>query len=361
MFATASSVPFKRRLMLDVGLPVLAVMIATALSLLIIAASSRSFDQAISAFLEGAFGSRYALAASLNRATVLALTGLGFLFAARANLCNVGGEGQIAIGGMAAAAIALYGGAASLPSPASWLYPLAGGVLAGAAWGAIAGGLKVRFGTNEVISTLMLSFIGLWLVYWATHSDALLRQPRDSSTSLPESLDIPALTRIPILSGDPAFPVHTGALVAIVFTLLLAIYLRKGAIGLRLRAVGANEHAAHALGINRTGLTILALAVAGGLSGAAGSLMIQGEQWNLKTGFSSGYGFDGLVIGLLARGSPFAVVAYALFFGFLRSGGISMEISAGVPSAVVVLMQGVIVLLVAALAYLSERRNLRHE
>lgn len=339
--------------------PLLAVGAALLVTLLVVAATSRSFTDALSAFADGTIGSPYALAASINRAVALALTGLGFLFAARANLCNVGGEGQIALGGIAATTAALYGGAAALAQPLSWIFPMFAGLCAGALWGAIAGVLKVRFGTNEVISTLMLSFIGVWLVYWTTHSDAMLRQPRTSTTSLPESLELPEMTRAPLLTGDPAFPLHVGVVLAVIGAFALLFLLRKAALGVKLRAVGANERAAHALGLNRSALLVLALTVAGGFSGVAGALMIQGEQWNLKAGFSSGYGFDGLVIGLLARNSPLAVLAYALLFGFLRSGGISMEISGGVPSAVVVLMQGTIVILVAAMANLGVRGGVR--
>ena len=339
--------------------PLLAVAFSMAVSLVVVAATSPSLVQAITAFVEGAFGSPYALAATINRTAVLALTGLGFLFAARANLCNVGGEGQIAIGGAVATALALYGGAAQLPGPLAWIYPAAGAFVAGSIWGAAAGVLKARFGTNEVISTLMLTFIGVWLVYWATHSDAMLRQPRTSSTSLPESLEIPQLTRLPVMTEDPASPVHIGIVVAAAVAAVLWLVLRRGSIGTRLKALGLNEQAAYALGLDRAALTIVALGVAGGLSGLAGALMIQGEQLNLKAGFSSGYGFDGLVIGLLARGSPWAVLAYAAFFAFLRSGGISMEIGAGVPSAVVVMMQGLIVVTVAAAAFLGSARMAR--
>jgi simple sugar transport system permease protein len=99
--------------------------------------------------------------------------------------------------------------------------------------------------------------------------------------------------------------------------------------------------------------------VAGGLGGLAGAIMIQGEQYILKSGFTSGYGFDGLVVGLLARGSALGVVAGALLFGFLRSGGLSMEISAGVPAAVVMIIQGLIVIAIAGSAILTERESAR--
>ena len=111
------------------------------------------------------------------------------------------------------------------------------------------------------------------------------------------------------------------------------------------------------LGIRRDGVIVAALSIAGGFGGLAGAIMLLGEQYYLKAGFSSGYGFDGLVVGLLSRGSATGVMIGAIFFGFLRSGGISMEISAGVPSAVVLIVQGLIVVAVAGSTFLLERRG----
>ena len=130
---------------------------------------------ALAAFADGAWGSPYAIASSINRALALGLIGLGFIFANRANLTNVGGEGQIAMGGMAATAMALYGGASHLPAPLSYLVPMLAAALAGGLWGGVAGVLKAKVGTNEVISTLLLSFVAVWLLYWSVQSVALLR------------------------------------------------------------------------------------------------------------------------------------------------------------------------------------------
>lgn len=295
---------------------------------------------------DGAFGSPYAIGASLNRATVLALVGLGFCWAYRCRLINVGGEGQIAIGGICATAVALHGGAAHLSAPWSVLYPVIAAALGGFAWGGIAGMMKAKLGTNEVISTLMLSFIALWILYAVTHSPEWLRQPMTSSTALPESPEIPVAMRLPtVMRGSP---LHAGWLAVPLGVVLLWIALERSTLGVLLRAVGFNERGARHFGI-RAGLHLsLSLAIAGAFAGIAGAAMILGEQHNLKGEFSSGYGFDGLVVGLLARGSPIAVIPYALFFGFLRSAGISLEIMARVPSSVVVLLQGVIVVLVAA-------------
>src|SRR5580700_10435232 len=187
--------------------------------------------------------------ASINRSVVFALVGIGFVLANRANLTNVGGEGQIAVGGIAATAVALYGGVAHLPLGLPILLPMAAAVAAGAFWGAIAGVLKVKAGTNEVISTLLLSFIAIWMVYWSVQSEALLRRPMTTSATLPESLEIPESTQLPLLTGDYSFPLHIGLPIAILIAIVAAIVLDKTTFGVKLRAVGLNPTAARRAGI----------------------------------------------------------------------------------------------------------------
>ena len=335
---------------------------ATAAGLLIgvglVSATGASVGDAVAAFWDGMLGSTFAVGASINRAVALTLVGLGFILADRAGLTNVGAEGQLAVGGIAATALALHG-AERLPLGLAVVAPLVGGVLAGALWGGIAGLLRVRRGTNEVISTLLLTFIALLMVYGAVQSEKLLRQPMTSAATLPESLEVPAPTKLPTLLADPSSPLHVGVVLAALATLGVAVALAKTTFGVRLRAVGLNELAARRAGIRDGRLVVAALLVAGGLGGLAGAIMIQGEQYILKSGFTSGYGFDGLVVGLLARGSAVGVVAGALLFGFLRSGGLSMEISAGVPAAVVMVIQGLIVIAIAGSAIVARGRDAR--
>ena len=177
--------------------PVLAVAFAALVGLALIAAIGVSVPNALAAFIDGTLGSPYAIAASINRSTVFALVGFGFVLANRANLTNVGGEGQIAVGGIAATAVALYGHVDRLPLGLAFILPMLAAIIAGALWGALAAVLKVKSGTNEVISTLLLSFIGVWLLYWCVQSPVLLRKPMTSSATLPESLEIP--------DGDASF------------------------------------------------------------------------------------------------------------------------------------------------------------
>jgi ABC-type uncharacterized transport system permease subunit len=340
-------------------IPIMAVIAAFAVGLALIALTGASVDKAVSGFIEGAFRSSYAISVSLNRTTIYALVGFGFILAARAGLTNVGGEGQTAMGGIAATAAALHGGVAWLPLGLAFILPMIAAAVAGGLWGGIAGVLKVRTGTNEVISTLLLSFIAIWMVYWCVQSNDLLRQPMSSAATLPESPEIAAATQLPLLTGSYASPVTLGAPIALVLGVLVWVALTRSAFGFRLSLAGFNPLAAARAGAPTDRMTVLALMIAGALVGLAGSMMLQGEQYSLKAEFSSGYGFDGLVAGLLARGSAPGVIAGALLFGFLRSGGITMEMAASVPTALVQIVQGLIVVSVAGAALWMNRRAAR--
>jgi simple sugar transport system permease protein len=340
----------------SVMISVAAVLAAAMVGVALIFAMGVPVVDAVGAFVDGTIGTPYAIAASINRSIAFALVGIGFVVANRANLVNVGGEGQIAVGGIAATAVALYGHVAGLPAGLPFLIPLIAATIAGMLWGSIAGVLKIKAGTNEVISTLLLSFIAVWLVYWCVQSPQLLRKPMTSSATLPESLEIPDSTQLPLLTGDYSFPVHIGLPVTLVIAIIAAIVLSKTVFGLQLRAVGFNPIAASRAGISYSRMVLISLAAAGGLGGLAGGFMLLGEQYVLKDGFSSGYGFDGLVAGLLARGSVVGVIAAALLFGFLRSGGINMEMVAGVPTALVMVIQGLIVVTLAGASFFMGRR-----
>jgi simple sugar transport system permease protein len=341
------------------GISVAAVAAAMAIGGVLVALMGVPVGEAVAAFADGAWGSPYALSASINRALVLMLVGLGFVFAERANLTNVGGEGQIAVGGIAATALALWAPVAGLPLGLAFMVPLLGACLAGALWGGLAGVLKARAGTNEVIATLLLSFIAVWMVYGSVQSEQLLRRPMTTSATLPESLEIPAATQLPLLLGDASMPLHAGLPIGLALAVLVAVVLGYTVLGVRLRAIGLNPLAARRAGMPVERLAIGALCAAGALGGLAGACMLQGEQYTLKAGFSSGYGFDGLVVGLLARGSVPGVVAGALLFGFLRSGGINMEMATQVPTALVVVIQGLIIVILAGAALAIQRLEAR--
>jgi simple sugar transport system permease protein len=224
-------------------------------------------------------------------------------------------------------------------------------------WGGLAGVLRAARNTNEVISTLLLSFIALPIVYWSVESFHLLRKPMTEVSSLPESPEIADATKLPMLMPhDSTSPLHIGLILCIVAVAVVWLVLQRGSFGLKLRAVGLNATASRRAGIATGGVIVTAMTVSGALGGLAGAIMIQGQNFYLTSDFSSGYGFDGLVVGLLSRGSIAGVVLGALLFGFLRSGSIVMEISAHVPAAVMLVCQGLIVIFVAGSTWILERK-----
>jgi ABC-type uncharacterized transport system permease subunit len=234
----------------SIVISVAAVLAAALVGLVLIFALGVSVSEAVAAFIDGTLGTPYAIAASVNRSIAFALVGIGFVIANRANLVNVGGEGQIAVGGIAATAVALYGHVDGLPAGLSFIVPLLAAIFAGMLWGSIAGILKIKAGTNEVISTLLLSFIAVWLLYWCVQSPQLLRKPMTSSATLPESLEIPEATKLPLLTGDFSFPLHIGLPITVVVAIVAGIVLAKTVFGLQLRAVGFNPVAASRAGIS---------------------------------------------------------------------------------------------------------------
>ncbi len=329
------------------GIPALATLAAFGLGLLLIVAAGAPLGDALHALEDGMYGTAYALGASLNSAALLALVGGGFVVAARCGLTNVGGEGQISIGGLAATAIGLHG-AARLPGPLPVIVPLAAGIAGGAAWGAIAGALKAYRGTNEVISTLLMNFVAMGLVSLAVHEPSLLRQPATTAQTLPNSPPLPAATHLPLLPLHDGSQGTLGIVIAALVLIAVSVLVRQSAFGLKLRSVALGKQAAARAGISPGKMAIAALAIAGGAAGLAGGILVLSTPFILQDGFSSGYGFQGLVVGLLARGSAAGVALAALLFGFLNTGGISLEVGVGVPSTVVLIVEAVIVISIAA-------------
>ncbi|BCJ41419.1 hypothetical protein GCM10010168_55820 [Actinoplanes ianthinogenes] len=334
-----------------------AAVLAAGVGLLLAAGAGTAPGTAAGALAEGMGGSAYARGSSLNAAAVLALIAVGFTVAHRAGLVNVGGEGQLSVGGVAGAAAGL-----ALPAGVpSWLgvpLVLTAGFAAGAAWAAIAGLLKARRGTSEVITTLLLNFVGAGLLALSVHEQALLRQPVTSAETLPQSAPLPDGARLPLI-GSVASPATLIVPLAVLAALLAALVLRHTGTGLRLTAIGHSPAASARLGLRVGRLEAGGLAVAGGLAGLAGAALIGTAPYVLAEHFTSGYGFAGLVVGLLARGSLTAVLGLALLFGALANGGLNLQLAANVPAASVQVVQSLLVLLIAAAMLWTRSRDTR--
>lgn len=328
---------------------VAAMVVAALVGFALAAAAGAGPADVIDALIEGTLGSPFAIGTSLNNAALLMLVAAGFTIAYRAGLVNVGGEGQLCLGGIGATAVgvSLPDG---LPLPIGLLATLTAAALAGAGWAAIAAWLRVRRGTSEIITTLLLNFVGLALVVLMVQEPSLLRQPMTSSETLPQSEPLAAAAHLPLL-GLAKNPATIAMVIAVIVVVAVGIMLRHSAVGLRLNAVGLSTTAAARLGVHVDRTAFLGLTTAGAFSGLAGGCLVTTAPFILADGFSSGFGFAGLVVGLLARGSMVAVAAVSLLFGFLVSGGINLQLAAGVPSSTVTVVQSVLIILIAGAAW----------
>jgi simple sugar transport system permease protein len=322
--------------------------VATALVLggVIIALAGRDPLLAYEGLWEGAFGSPRALSETLVWATPYVFTGLAVALAFQGGLFNVGAEGQLAVGALAAAWLGYaLPGVVGGPLPAAVHLPLAllGGALAGTLWGAIPGWLKARTGAHEVINTIMLNYVALLAVSYLLNGPLRDPSPLNVIARTPE---IAAAARLPRLDAD--LRLHAGMLLA--FGAAVAVWwgLYRTSLGFAIRAVGANPDAARYAGMPVGGLVVLTLALSGGLAGLAGAVEVAGLHHRHELGFSLGYGFDAIAIALLARAHPLGVLPAAVLLGALRNGAARMQFLAGVPVDLVTVLEGLILLFVAA-------------
>ena len=317
------------------------VVVSCALVLVVLAGADPA--TALGAMVDGMVGTPYDVGSALNAAAVTALVGAGFVVAARVGLFNVGGEGQISAGALLAAAVGLH-----LPGPTAAVVAatLLAGAAGGAAWAGIAAALRRWRGTSEVLSTLLLNFIGVAAVSLAVHETWLLRQPITSSATLPQSPALPGAAHLPL--AQPGGPATIAVVLAVVVLVALALVLRHGSLGLAWCAVGASAAAARRLGLPAAALSAGALVLSGALGGLAGASLVASSPFVLQEGLSSGYGFQGLVVGLLARGSMVGVALAALLLGLLNGAGLQLQLQAGVPAAAIGVLEAVIVLVLAA-------------
>lgn len=279
------------------------------------------------------------LSESLVITTPYIFAGLAVALGFRGGLFNIGAEGQLFVGGLASAFVgySLRGIPMIIHLPLTVL----AGILAGAVWGAVPGILKARTGAHEVINTIMMNYIAFRL------TDFLLSGPMARPDKLPITPEIAPSAYLPLLFARP-MRIHLGFFVALFCAWLVYWFLWKTTKGMEIRMAGANPHAARYAGIAISVIIVLTMSLSGALAGMAGVNQVLGVDHRMVRAFSTGYGFDSIALALLGNSHPFGVVLASLLFGFLRGGAARMQSVAGVPVEIIRVIQGLIIIFVAA-------------
>ncbi|UOE46026.1 ABC transporter permease [Agromyces larvae] len=285
------------------------------------------------------------LTETLTFATPLIAAGLGVGLAFRVGMFNIGGRGQMLLASAAAGWVAF---SFDLPYGVHMVVALLAGLVAGALWAGIAGLLKARTGAHEVIVTIMLNYVALYLITWMLRTPGLLQAPGSNNPKTPPMKDTAVF--FPLLDWlSPQFNLHFGFVLAIAAVVLVWWILDRSSLGFQFRAVGENPNAARVAGINVKSMYLVAMLISGALVGLAGVSQVLGT---VTTGFSSGIdagiGFDAITVALLGRSTPWGILAAGILFGAFKAGGFSMQAAEGVPIDIVLVVQSLIVLFIAA-------------
>jgi ABC-type uncharacterized transport system permease subunit len=282
------------------------------------------------------------LTETLTFATPLIVAGLGVALAFRVGLFNIGGRGQMLV---AAGAAGYVGFAWPLPYGIHLIVAVIAGMMAGAVWGGLAGLLKARTGAHEVIVTIMLNYVGFYLISFLLRTQGALQAPGSNNPKSPAMLPTAVF---PDLFG-PKYNLHLGFVLALIAVAWVWYIINRSKLGFQFRAVGENPNAARVAGINVKNIYVYAMLISGALVGFAGVAQVLGT---VTTGFTegidAGIGFDAITVALLGRSRPVGVLIAGILFGALKAGGYSMQAAESVPIDIVLVVQSLIVLFIAA-------------
>ncbi|MFO1218449.1 MAG: ABC transporter permease [Burkholderiaceae bacterium] len=327
--------------------PLAALAFTLAISSLLVAWAGAPVGRAYALLLAGGFGSRFAWTETLTRATPLILTGLAAAVAFRAHLYNIGAEGQLYAGALAAVAVGGLHGGATWPLPDALLF--AGMIAAACAAGAllllVPALLKSRFGVDEVVTTLLANFIVLLLV------SAMLDGPMKDPAAMGWPQSVAIADELQLARLIPKSRVHSGLLIALALAAGLFVVLRHTTFGFALRAVGANARAAAFAGVPVRRVVWQVALLSGALAGLAGAVEVAGRAGYVTLDMSPGYGYSGIVIAMLAALNPLGVVAAAVFVAGMLVGADSMSRAVTVPTYIadVIVAVSLVAMLVATM------------
>lgn len=343
----------------DALLPAFATLAALAVGAVMLVLLGANPLQAYAALIEGAFGSRNAIADTLVKGTPLLMVGLGICIAFRGGVINIGGEGQLVAGALAATAVAL-----ALPEWPGWaIIPLcmAVGFAAGAIWGGIPGALKAYFNVNEILSTIMMNQIAV------QGMNFLLRGPMIDPVQLEAASRIPQTARFARAADLPRLiptRLHLGTGIAVLLAIVVYIFLWRTTYGYRIRAVGLNPDASRYAGIRVPRYIVLSLLLSGAFAGLGGAIQVLGVHHRMFTdgsamGFTGGAGFNGIVAALFGKLHPLGTIPASFLFGALLVGANKLQRAMQVPSALITALNGLVVVFVVSSEIWSRRRARR--
>lgn len=323
---------------------VVAALIFGALVMLATAVDLPTIGRSFVALLVGSVGSLNAISETLTSAIPLVLAGLGLGLGFRAGLFNIGAEGQVIVGGLAAVVAGFS--LAGLPWIIHLPLTLLVGAMVGALYAAFAGFLKATTGAHEVISTIMLNLISMRLLDWLLRQPWMQKEGRSDpiSKSVPESAELPRILEF----VDVNLRLHAGLFVMLAAVALVYWMLFKSKIGFAFRASGENPDAAEYAGMRSAFVIVAAMGTAGALAGLAGATQVTGVLGRASPGFSAGIGFDAIAVALLGRSHPIGILVAGLLFGALEAGGRQMQVDAGVSIDLIGIIQALIIVFIAA-------------
>ncbi len=335
-----------RRLGFAITQPVGSVVIALVIGAIIMIAFGFDPIKGYGGLFRYAFLSEFNLTVTILNSVPLVFTGLAVAFAFRCGLFNIGAEGQLLVGSLFAGWL---GTLIHLPMILTVPILLITGSVMGALWALLPGVLKATTGAHEVITTMMMSWIGLYLTSYLVKN--VLMDPRSTipaSNKITEQAQLLTFDEIlPFLFGRPT-RLHIGVFLAVLVAVFIWYLLTRTSLGFSVRAVGSNPFAAEAGGVRIRSSIVVSLLISGALAGLAGTVEILGLHHRVFDRFSAGYGFTGITVALLAKNHPLGVIPAALLFGALTNGGAGMQLAADIPIDIVDVLSGVIIFLVAA-------------
>lgn len=270
----------------------------------------------------------------------------GLLIALKAGIWNIGVDGQFLVGALMAAVVG-SNLAGDVPRAGMLILAALAGFLGGLAWAIVPAALAVRFGLNEIITTLMMNYVGLNVTTWLVKGPA-----KDPGRVAPETALIPRELRLPFIPGTE---VHIGLIVGLLVVVIVAVLFRSTVPGYMLTVLGRNKRAAIHAGMPVGLLTVLALLLSGGFAGLAGANDVLGVQGVFKANWDPGYGFTAFALVYLARLNSLAILPFAFFFSFLHVGGVSMPRRADIPTYYVQVLEGLMLIFFACSVYLERR------